>query len=310
MRSPHNVAVKPLRHPVLLFLGIGVLVLIFIALGTAWLSTHIAESQIPNGPGIRDDIAVAIRRRELTRAFRPVTIGGLVVFLVATTPIVWTLTRRLERTAEEKERLGELALDASDAERRRIARDLHDGVVQDLAAATFSLEAAARDPALSGQVAADIATQTSALRGALRSLRSLLVEIHPPDLSPASLQAALQDLLATAESTGVQTSLQVTGSSLLSQTQAALIWRVAQESVRNALRHGSPHRIDVQVSAARAAAELVVRDDGVGFDPAAVRGSEHFGLRGLASLVRDTGGELAVASRPGVGATITLRMPS
>ena len=92
-----------------------------------------------------------------------------------------------------------MAAQASDAERRRIARDLHDGVVQELAGTSYSLAAAAQDvdgldasPEQKHGLRTQLESLASTLRQNLRSLRSLLVEIYPPELSPTGLAAALR----------------------------------------------------------------------------------------------------------------------
>ena len=89
---------------------------------------------------------IAARRQQIYDAFQPIALGGLLVLVAVTTPLLWALTRRLERSSRDRERLLEAAADASESERRRIARDLHDGVVQDLAGTSFALSAALRDP--------------------------------------------------------------------------------------------------------------------------------------------------------------------
>lgn len=88
---------------------------------------------------------VAARKAEIFDSFRPITLGALLLLLALTTPPLWVLTRRLETAARDRERLLRAAVDASDSERRRIARDLHDGVVQGLAGTSFALSAAAQN---------------------------------------------------------------------------------------------------------------------------------------------------------------------
>ena len=78
--------------------------------------------------------------------FRRIMLGSLLVLGALATLMIWGLSRRLHRAADERQRLLQAAIDASEAERRRIARDLHDGVVQDLAGTAFALSAAAREP--------------------------------------------------------------------------------------------------------------------------------------------------------------------
>lgn len=249
---------------------------------------------------------VTARRDEITRAFRPVTIGGTLVLALLATPLVWWLTRRLRREARAREVLLSAAVDASEAERRRIARDLHDGVVQDLAGAAFTLAGATRrtapaDPAVLGQVG-------DTVRRSLASLRSLLVEIYPPDLHETGLRGALTDLLAPVEAAGIATDLAVADVTEVSATTVGLVWRVAQEAVRNAVRHGQPTELSVRVTAGDDGVRLVVQDNGRGFDPHAVAGPRHFGLRGMRDLIHEAGGRLVVDSVPGGGTTVRLEV--
>ena len=87
------------------------------------------------------------------------------------------------------------------------------------------------------------------------------------------------------------------------------MWRVAQEAVRNTLRHARATRLDVRVAGTGDTVTLDVVDDGVGFDAGGSRGSAHFGLRGLTSLAADSGGRLDVRSAPGAGTTVHLEVP-
>ena len=256
------------------------------------------------------------RSEAVFSAFRPITVGGILLFLLLTTPIVWLLARRLSDSATERERLLLVAAQASDAERRRIARDLHDGVVQELAGTSYSLAAAAQDvdsldvsPEQKRGLRTQLESLASTLRQNLRSLRSLLVEIYPPELSPTGLAAALDDLVAPAAAQGTQVTVEVADTGMLSQEAVALVWRTAQEAVRNSLRHGRPDVIAIRLSVEPEAVILVVEDDGDGFDTAAPRGPEHFGLRGLTDLAHEAGGELMVTSTPGAGTTVRLEVP-
>jgi signal transduction histidine kinase len=253
---------------------------------------------------------LADRRQEIVASFRPVVLGAPLGLLVLTTPLVWGLTRRLRTAADGRERLLRAAVDASDSERRRIARDLHDGVVQDLAGSAFAIAAEARaadaDPGLRQRltsIGADV-------RRSLRALRSLLVEIYPPDLRAEGLPAALEDLVAPAAGAGIAGHVDVAGSDSLTDDEAALVWRVAQEAVRNAVRHAHPRSLRVRVRADAVRVELEVRDDGAGFDLASdrARGREHLGLRGLRDLIREAGGRIDVSSAPGAGTTVRLEV--
>lgn len=251
-----------------------------------------------------DDLAA--RRSEVFAPIQRITVGGLLAMLVIATPIIWMLTRRLTSSGRERERLLRASMSASEAERRRIARDLHDGVVQDLAGTAFSLTAVGRDPRVPEDLRADLEAAGGSLRTSLRSLRSLLVSIHPPDLHAEGLAAALTDLTAPAATANIATSVHVGDIGGVPDETVALVWRVAQEAVRNAIRHARATTLDVQVS--RSGRRLVLRvvDDGRGFDPAGDRDPATFGLRGLGSLVRDADGRLDVRSRPGSGTEVVL----
>ena len=136
--------------------------------------------------------------RQIWRPFAVALLASLFLLWLIQVPLAWRLARRLQRSQLERERLLVHALEASADERRRIAADLHDGVVQDLAGTSFSLEAAAQDrrePPSPG-LRATLMEAATTTRASIRQLRTLLVEIHPPNLALGGLGAALEDLLA------------------------------------------------------------------------------------------------------------------
>jgi two-component system, NarL family, sensor kinase len=267
---------------------------------------------------------VTYRSSQVLEAFRPITIAGLLVFLVLTVPLVWVLARRLDAAAADRERLLQAAVEASDAERRRIARDLHDGVVQDLAGTSFALSATARDLSDRPETAGRLESLGMGVRQSLRALRSLLVEIYPPDLRTEGLGAALDDLVAPAAAAGIDVELHVADTTAVPDDVVALAWRTAQEAVRNALRHGSPGRLTVGLTVDRPGDRagdrsdrtgsgtlvLEVRDDGIGFDAHQPPQQGHLGLRGLSDLVHEAGGRLEVTSAPGAGTRVRLEVPT
>jgi signal transduction histidine kinase len=144
----------------------------------------------------------------------------------------------------------------------------------------------------------------------------LLVEIYPPDLSGASLPSALDDLLAPVAASGVAVTLEVPDTSELPEEVVALVWRTAQECVRNASRHGQPTRVLVRLTSNDAVNSLAgrvrleVSDDGIGFDADRPSEGDHFGLRGLRDLAGEAGGSLQVTSAPGGGTTVVLEVPT
>lgn len=229
---------------------------------------------------------------------------------------MWLLARRLAAARNDRERMLRTAIEASDVERRRISRDLHDGVVQDLAGASYTLAATARTLADSRpETSATLAAQASSIRSALRSLRSLLVEIYPADLHEHGLAAALEDLVAPAAGAGIDVGLTVGDTEELPPEVAALVWRVAQEAVRNALRHAAPTTLRVTVTGPAdgtrgGQCDLVVVDDGAGFDPSRPTPAGHLGLRAMRDLVAEAGGRLRIDSVVGAGTTVRLTVPT
>jgi signal transduction histidine kinase len=257
---------------------------------------------------------IARRRKQVYDSFQPIALGGLLVLVAGTTPLLWGLTRRLDRTRRDRERLLEAAADASETERRRIARDLHDGVVQDLAGTSFALSATLRDPSTSPETAQRLGPMSQSLRSSLRSLRSLLVEIYPPDLGVDGLRAALEDLVAPAAGVGLSATVEVYDVEGASDESVRLVWRVAQEAVRNAIRHANAEHLTVQVRTVGDRLHLDVTDDGAGFvsgdpdrtDQAGPGGG--IGLRSLRDLIREAGGRLDVRTSDGEGTTVHLEV--
>jgi signal transduction histidine kinase len=259
--------------------------------------------------------AVEASGRQLWRSFAPIALGALVLLELVQIPLAWSLARRLRQRQEEREGLLRRALEASETERRHIAADLHDGVVQDLAGVSYALAAAARNE--NGRGHGDVARvfdeSAATVRESIKSLRSLLVEIYPPSLEEEGLAPTLSDLLARTSARGVHAELDTTGLREPLPTPAAgLLYRVAQEGLRNALNHAHATTLRVRVANSDGSAVLEVIDDGQGFDTAQADGAAaegHFGLRGLAGLVTDAGGTMEVSSAVGAGTTLRVTVP-
>lgn len=245
---------------------------------------------------------------DLVQQFRPITLGAVGVLMAVTTPLMLLLTRRARLAAEQRERLLATAIEASDAERTRIARDLHDGVVQDLAGSSYELSTIAARGSTEPDLAAELDDVSRSLRISLRSLRSLLVEIYPPDLAVTGLAAALDDLLSPLAASGIATSLDVSLKEDVPPHLVELTWRVVQEAVRNAARHSRASTVEVTVVMEGSLLIAHVRDDGIGWDHHAEPDPGHFGLRGMATLVDEAGGRLDVSSTPGSGTTVTMEL--
>jgi signal transduction histidine kinase len=249
---------------------------------------------------------VSARAGRIFRGFAPVMIGALALLALIQLPLAWWLARRIQRGQEERERLLRHAIDASDVERRRIAQDLHDGVVQDLAAVSYSLAAAAEDaPAPYDR---DLRSAAAETRHGIGQLRTLLVDIYPPELHRAGLAASLADVLGSARARGLETSLDVDPDLGLEPEAEALFYRIAQEAIRNVVKHAGAAAVSVDVFATETGARLVVEDDGRGFDPSTVEAEGHFGLRVLEDLALEAGGELQIDSATGAGTRVVVEV--
>jgi signal transduction histidine kinase len=260
--------------------------------------------------------SVAANGNRIWTTFAPVLIGGLLLLYLVQVPLAWSMARGLRQGQLERERLLQRAIDASDTERRRIARDLHDGVVQSLAGVSYSLAAAADRLEGNGKPMADAAARlrqaAADTRQSMRDLRSLIVEIAPPNLHEEGLDNALGDLLSSLDAAGVRTRLDVDRSLELAADTEALVFRVAQEAVRNAGSHARASQVSLTLVADDGRARLIVEDDGAGFSPDDLerrRAEGHVGLSLLSGLVADAGGTLVVDSKPGHGTRLTAEVP-
>jgi signal transduction histidine kinase len=257
--------------------------------------------------------AVSAAGRHIWRSFAPIAIGALVALELIQIPLAWSLARRLRERQRERERLLQQAIDASDIERRRIAGDLHDGVVQDLAGVAYSLAGASRGTDLTPSTTLLLDDAAEHVRESIKSLRTLLVDIYPPRLAEAGLDSALNDLLAGVRNRGTATTCDTDElADALPEATAALLYRAAQEALRNVVTHANATSVHVRAHSEDSRVLLEVTDDGLGFDVdnASKKAQEgHLGLRGLADRVADAGGTLDVHSTPGQGTQVRVEVP-
>lgn len=257
--------------------------------------------------------SVAASGRELWTAFLPVLAVALAALAVLQIPLAFRLARRVRDSQEDRERLLRRAIDASDLERRRISSDLHEGLVQQLAGLSMSL--AARADSLNGADTAAAETLregAAATRQGVRSLRSALMGIYPPTVQRAGLPAALSDLTAPLAAEGVAADVDVPPDLALPPEVESLMFRAAQEAIRNVSTHARAGRVRLRVSRDDGLAVLEVEDDGMGF--VAERSSEaraegHLGLTLLDDLAHDAGATVQVSSTPGEGTRVRMEVP-
>jgi two-component system NarL family sensor kinase len=250
----------------------------------------------------------------LWRASAPMLLGAIMLVWLLQVPLVWSMARRLRAGHEERERLLQRAVDSSNIERRRIASDLHDGVVPQLAGTAYVLGAARQRVAKAPMSETERALNDGAggIREAIQQLRSLIIEIHPPSLEQVGLAGALEELAAGISTSGLEIDVQVDPDLSLDAAGDQLIYRGAQEALRNVVAHAHATRATLVVTADDGGALLVAADDGIGFsqdDIVRRRGEGHVGLSLLRELVGDVGGALEIESHPGVGTTVSLWVP-
>jgi len=243
----------------------------------------------------------------------PAFVVGLVALWLLQLPLAWRLVTRLRQSQDDREALHRKVIEASDNERRRIARDLHDGVVQSLAGVSYSLAAVGDrlDGIAPADAVADIGDAADLTRDGVRELRTLISEIYPPNIEQLGLNAALTDLLTPLAGAGVETRVELADEQPVSRDVASVLYRAAQESVRNAVTHSHAERVALSLDYDGGTATLIVRDNGVGFDPGADQddGRPHFGLLLMGELVAEAGGEALVESSPGWGTTVVVEVP-
>ena len=169
------------------------------------------------------------RGDRLLVAFAPALMGGLLLLWLVQLPLAIALVRRLRRSRDHEHELLVRAIESSERERRRIAADLHDSVVQDLAGASMSLTAIARRSTRAGdtQLGEDLESRARTLRQSVRELRTLVVAIAPRRLHDEGLEIALEDLASSARARGVNAEVAVDVSRPLDRAVEALVFRGA-----------------------------------------------------------------------------------
>jgi two-component system, NarL family, sensor kinase len=250
------------------------------------------------------DVVVAPRSALL----RSVALLTLVALLVFSAVQVWLGWRGVLWLQSERDRLVQRAQEVSRQERLRVASDLHDGALQDFVGASYVVAGAVLPVRSMGgdDVAEGLTSAAASIRTGVQSLRSTLVDIYPESLRNAGLQAALSDLVAPLRAKGVAVDIDVPDDLVLGQELEQTVYRAAQEALRNVARHARARSATLQVRTRPGEVELLVRDDGVGFDPGAGPPTGHLGLTALADRTAAAGGLLELRSAPGLGTTLRL----
>jgi two-component system, NarL family, sensor histidine kinase UhpB len=222
----------------------------------------------------------------------------------------------LTALSEDRARVRSLAQQVvrnGDRERSRVGKELHDSIAQSLAALRYQLiaiERETRDPELTEKLRA----VRHAAGEVLEQVRLLSLTVHPQILDDLGLIAALRHMArTTADGAAIAVSVTPEVESQLRDLPsdvAVAVYRVARESVANALRHGAPTAIDIRVGLAGDELVMRVEDDGNGFDPAAAeKEGQAMGLFQMRERIALLKGKVEIVSRPQQGTEVRVRVP-
>jgi len=212
--------------------------------------------------------------------------------------------------------LGGRAIRAIEEERRRTGQDIHDGIAQYAAAAYIEAEVLGGVTAVSSpEVREQVERVKHTLSMLVNEARAMAGSLRPPDLGPEEFSQNFTKLVESFESrTGVRADLELEGDfRSLSDPILICLYRTAQEALRNIERHAEATSVRIWARAGRGGADLIVGDNGKGFDPNDVHDSgavRHFGLSGMRERAGYLGGRLVIRSAPGEGTSVVMHIPS
>jgi two-component system sensor histidine kinase UhpB len=220
--------------------------------------------------------------------------------------LVQAFNRMLGRLEDERQRTAAAVLKGQESERARVARDLHDECNQALTAVLLRLEAHIQDSP--EQLRGDLRETKTVAIAAMEELLRLARELRPAALDDHGLEAALRTQLERfSDATGIPATLRCYDPLLdLADHEQTVVYRVVQESLSNVARHAQAGSVLVEVGRDHGRPVVRIVDDGVGF--ASVEGSDGIGLVGMRERARLARGRVQVASGPGRGTVVELRL--
>jgi signal transduction histidine kinase len=223
---------------------------------------------------------------------------------------ITNLDQKEAELAELKHRLYE----SVEAERTSIAREIHDGPIQDLYSITFMLKGLS--PGVDPQTQADVAYVNETIRKVVDTLRSICGELRPPALAPFGLSKAIRSHAEKLNERNPDLKIDLhldDDRQVMPERIRLALYRIYQQLIMNSLRHAQASRISVSFQLEQDSAILLIKDNGSGFEvPESwiemVR-SGHYGLAGTAERVETLGGTLDVVSSPGKGTRVRVSIP-
>lgn len=270
--------------------------------------TSMASVPIETGPGGLVGVlnVHTVARREFTD--RDVDLLRVIGRLLAGALHQARLHRQLSARERAHENFAEQVIAAQEAERRRLAGDIHDGISQRLVSLTYRLDAAAR--AVDDDAKAEAAEQLEKARDlvdlTLAEARSAISGLRPPVLDDLGLAGGLASLASSIPE--IDLDLELADERLPEHIEVAL-YRIAQEGLQNVVKHSRALRATVRFAAVDGVARLEVADDGVGFETTSEPARGGYGMLSMTERAELVGGRLTVRSRPGSGTTVTVTVP-
>jgi signal transduction histidine kinase len=246
-------------------------------------------------------------QRDLLLRMAPVALAALVVLNLAQLPSALRLARQVQSNRQSRQRLLVQAVAAADHERRRLAQELHDDVIQDLAGVAYALSSIGVH--LDERNGPDVERIGMIVHRDVGMLRAMVTALYPGGLDPRNLAMSLSDLGNSLRRAGVHVEVNVDEQLELDETTVTLVYRVARESLHNAQKHAQPRNVELSLVSTDSGIVLTVVDDGRGFDPAAKPAAGHFGLRLIRDTVAEAGGTLRLDSGIGQGTRVELSLP-
>lgn len=247
--------------------------------------------------------------------FRLFSFAAISVLLGGLIGILLNARERLQEEHSSLERFISGTLDSQETEKKYLARELHDETAQRLVDIMHEIdEISERDGWLPAGSNEQLRGIRSSVEDVLESTRRFMQGLRPPQLDDLGLGPSLVWLgQQLQEESGIEVHVDLPDDvPELPPVSALVLYRVTQEALTNARRHGRASRIDVQVNVLDDEVEAQIRDDGAGFVPprqSALSREGRFGLIGIFERARLAGGAARVDSAPGQGTRVTLRLP-
>ena len=223
--------------------------------------------------------------------------------------------KRLEKVAEESSKeiraLAASLLTAQEEERRRVSRELHDQICQQLASLAIDIGGLVANPPPPEQTRIRLKALQARVVKASEETRHIAYQLHPSVLDDLGLVASLRGLCkAFSEREGIAAEFDSGVPSVsIPREIVSCLYRVAQESLRNIAKHSGAKHVSVALSLQKGSVLLSIEDDGAGFDLEAVKGRGGLGLISMEERARLVDGNLSIATRPGHGARIAVQVP-